>query len=94
MSTLIIPAATRSRIGTDILALRPTRDDEIPHAVGLFETGALAGRDAREEFALVNSGRAPSTGAVVDAVAQPGGPRYLYTDPLMLETSMRWIEIV
>jgi pyridoxine 5-phosphate synthase len=31
---------------------------------------------------------------VVDAVAQPGGPRYLYTDPLMLETSVRWIDIM
>jgi hypothetical protein len=30
--------------------------------------------------------------AVVDAVAQPGGPRYIYTDPLMLETSVRWID--
>jgi hypothetical protein len=29
---------------------------------------------------------------IVDAVAQPGGPRYLYTDPLMLETSVRWID--
>lgn len=29
---------------------------------------------------------------IVDAVAQPGGARYLYTDPLMLETSVRWID--
>jgi hypothetical protein len=30
--------------------------------------------------------------AVHDAVAQPGVPRYLYTDPLMLEASVRWID--
>ena len=34
------------------------------------------------------SGCAPSSGAVT----QPGGPRYLYTDPLMLETCVRWID--
>jgi hypothetical protein len=29
---------------------------------------------------------------VADAVPQPGGPRYVYTDPLMLETSVRWVD--
>jgi hypothetical protein len=30
--------------------------------------------------------------AVTDAVTQPGGPRYLYTDQLMLEACVRWID--
>jgi hypothetical protein len=30
--------------------------------------------------------------AIHDAVAQPGGPRYIYTDALMLETCVRWID--
>jgi hypothetical protein len=30
--------------------------------------------------------------ALTDAVTQPGGPRYLYTDQLMLEVCVRWID--
>ena len=30
--------------------------------------------------------------AVTDAVTQPGGPRYIYTDQLMLEVCSRWID--
>jgi hypothetical protein len=30
--------------------------------------------------------------AIYDAVAQPGGPRYMYADPLMLEACVRWID--
>ena len=30
--------------------------------------------------------------AVTDAVTQPGGPRYVYTDQLMLEVCVRWID--
>ncbi|GEM_PF-1336290 len=30
--------------------------------------------------------------AVSDAVTQPGGPRYVYTDQLMLEVCVRWID--
>jgi hypothetical protein len=29
---------------------------------------------------------------VTDAVTQPGGPRYVYTDQLMLEVCVRWID--
>jgi hypothetical protein len=39
----------------------------------------------------VDAGR-PGVRAIHDAVAQPGGPRYVYTDPLMLEASVRWID--
>jgi hypothetical protein len=30
--------------------------------------------------------------AVTDAVTQPGGPRYVYTDQLMLEVCVRWVD--
>jgi hypothetical protein len=43
-------------------------------------------------YAIDVDARRSGVRAVVDAVAQPGGPRYLYTDPLMLETSVRWID--
>ncbi len=29
---------------------------------------------------------------IQNAVAQPGGPRYVYTDPLMLDVCVRWID--
>ncbi len=43
-------------------------------------------------YAIDVDARRRGVRAVVDAVAQPGGPRYLYTDPLMLETGVRWID--
>ncbi len=43
-------------------------------------------------YAIDVDARRSGVRAIVDAVAQPGGPRYLYTDPLMLETSVRWID--
>ncbi len=39
----------------------------------------------------VSAGRS-GVRAVSDAVTQPGGPRYVYTDQLMLEVSVRWID--
>jgi len=39
----------------------------------------------------VGARRAPVR-AVQNAVAQPGGPRYLYTDPLMLDVCVTWID--
>ncbi len=43
-------------------------------------------------YAIDVDARRSGVRVVVDAVVQPGGPRYLYTDPLMLETSVRWID--
>jgi len=43
-------------------------------------------------YAIDVDARRSGVRAIVDAVAQPGGPRYLYTDPLMLETGVRWID--
>jgi hypothetical protein len=43
-------------------------------------------------YAIDVDGRRSGVRAIYDAVAQPGGPRYLYTDPLMLEASVRWID--
>jgi len=43
-------------------------------------------------YAIDVDARRGGVRAVMNAVVQPGGPRYLYTDPLMLETSVRWID--
>jgi hypothetical protein len=43
-------------------------------------------------YAIDIDARRSGVRAIAGAVVQPGGPRYLYTDPLMLETSVRWID--
>ncbi|MGA7987939.1 MAG: hypothetical protein WCB51_06015 [Candidatus Dormiibacterota bacterium] len=43
-------------------------------------------------YAIDVDARRPGLRAISGAVQQPGGPRYLYTDPLMLETCVRWID--
>jgi hypothetical protein len=43
-------------------------------------------------YAIDVDARRSGVRAIVDAVAQPGGARYLYTDPLMLEAGVRWID--
>ena len=43
-------------------------------------------------YAIDVDARRTGVRVITDAVVQPGGPRYLYTDPLMLETSVRWID--
>ncbi len=43
-------------------------------------------------YAIDVDARRGGVRAIFDAVAQPGGPRYVYTDPLMLEAGVRWIE--
>ncbi|MFZ0179604.1 MAG: hypothetical protein WAL84_07000 [Candidatus Dormiibacterota bacterium] len=40
----------------------------------------------------IDVSRRPGVRAVTDAVTQPGGPRYVYTDQLMLEVCVRWID--
>jgi hypothetical protein len=42
-------------------------------------------------YAIDVDARRGGVRAIFDAVAQPGGPRYAYTDPLMLEVFVRWI---
>ncbi len=43
-------------------------------------------------YAIDVNARRTGIRVVSDAVTQPGGPRYLYTDPLMVEVSVRWID--
>ncbi len=43
-------------------------------------------------YAIDLDARRPGLRVISGAVKQPGGPRYLYTDPLMLETCVRWID--
>ena len=43
-------------------------------------------------YAIDVDARRRGVRAVTDAVTQPGGPRYLYTDQLMLEVCVRWID--
>jgi hypothetical protein len=43
-------------------------------------------------YAIDVDARRSGVRAIHDAVAQPGGPRYLYTDALMLEACVRWID--
>jgi hypothetical protein len=43
-------------------------------------------------YAIDVDARRRGVRAVTDAVTQPGGPRYLYTDHLMLEVCVRWID--
>jgi hypothetical protein len=43
-------------------------------------------------YAIDVDARRPGVRAVYDAVVQPGGPRYMYTDPLMLEACVAWID--
>jgi hypothetical protein len=43
-------------------------------------------------YAIDVDARRPGLRVISGAVQQPGGPRYLYTDPLMLETCVRWID--
>ena len=43
-------------------------------------------------YAIDVGARRSGVRAVSDAVTQPGGPRYVYTDQLMLEVCVRWID--
>jgi hypothetical protein len=43
-------------------------------------------------YAIDVDARRRGVRAVTDAVTQPGGARYLYTDQLMLEVCVRWID--
>jgi hypothetical protein len=43
-------------------------------------------------YAIDVDARRSRVRAVTDAVTQPGGPRYVYTDQLMLEVCVRWID--
>ena len=43
-------------------------------------------------YAIDVDARRGGVRAVTDAVTQPGGPRYVYTDQLMLEVCVRWID--
>ena len=43
-------------------------------------------------YAIDVDARRTGVRVVTDAVTQPGGPRYVYTDQLMLEVSVRWID--
>ncbi|HEY6782850.1 MAG TPA: hypothetical protein VI296_06410 [Candidatus Dormibacteraeota bacterium] len=43
-------------------------------------------------YAIDVDARRGGVRAVSDAVTQPGGPRYVYTDQLMLEVCVRWID--
>jgi hypothetical protein len=43
-------------------------------------------------YAIDVDARRAGVRAIYDAVAQPGGPRYVYTDPLLLEACVRWID--
>jgi hypothetical protein len=53
---------------------------------------ALGGCVMLPAYAIDVDARQTGVRAIYDAVAQPGGPRYIYTDPLMLEASVRWID--
>ena len=43
-------------------------------------------------YAIDVDARRPGVRVVSDAVTQPGGPRYVYTDQLMVEVCVRWID--
>lgn len=43
-------------------------------------------------YAIDVDARSRGVRAVTDAVTQPGGPRYVYTDQLMLEVCTRWVD--
>jgi len=43
-------------------------------------------------YAIDVGARHSAIRAVQGGVAQPGGPRYVYTDPLMLDVCVRWID--
>jgi hypothetical protein len=43
-------------------------------------------------YAIDVAARRSGVRAITDAVTQPGGPRYVYTDQLMLEVCVRWID--
>jgi hypothetical protein len=43
-------------------------------------------------YAIDVDARRPGLRVISGAVKQPGAPRYLYTDPLMLEACVRWID--
>jgi hypothetical protein len=43
-------------------------------------------------YAIDVDARRSGVRAVTDAVTQPGGPRYVYTDQLMLEVCTRWVD--
>ena len=43
-------------------------------------------------YAIDVGARRASVRAIQSAVAQPGGPRYVYTDPLMLDVCVRWVD--
>ena len=43
-------------------------------------------------YAIDVGARRASVRVIQNAVAQPGGPRYVYTDPLMLDVCVRWVD--
>lgn len=76
----------------DFERLLATASDLSLHVIPVMFMQTLGRCVMLPTYAIDVDARRSGVRTVVDAVAQPGGPRYLYTDPLMLETSVRWID--
>ena len=83
--------------------VEPARQRNFEHFVGVAAelslqvipvlfVQTLAGCVMLPAYAIDLDARRPGVRAVTDAVTQPGGPRYVYTDQLMLEVCARWID--
>ena len=83
--------------------VEPARQRNFEHFVGVAAVlslqvipvlfvQTLAGCVMLPPYAIDVDARRPGVRAVTDAVTQPGGPRYVYTDQLMLEVCARWID--
>lgn len=83
--------------------VEPARQRNFEHFVGVAAglslqvipvlfVQTLAGCVMLPAYAIDVDARRPGVRAVTDAVTQPGGPRYVYTDQLMLEVCARWID--
>ena len=62
------------------------------HVVPVLFVQTLGGCVMLPSYAIDVDARRTGVRAVTDAVTQPGGPRYVYTDQLMLEVCVRWID--
>jgi hypothetical protein len=62
------------------------------HVIPVMFMQTLGGCVMLPAYAIDVDARRGGVRAVYDAVAQPGGPRYVYTDPLMVEACVCWID--
>ena len=58
----------------------------------LFGANARTMHEMLPAYAIDVDARRAGVRTILDAVTQPGGPRYVFTDQLMLEVCVRWID--